>query len=241
MMLSLKCRFHEQTHSLGKVRVHETTFAYDSVHIIPVDLRSSCWIVSTWRARWPLFVLIDDLLFNLYHGSRPIPRGSGTGTHSAHFSSGTFSARRYSRESNWLNVHNFLCLTPRLSHLRSSIPRTTERKIGGSCNSYFSSKTISIIREVTKTIFWRVLIAYTFWLCCETKTRRYGSRSFKTLTVMRMSKDVIVVCGIYACIPIALTRLLSHESSKHRITCHERGCALYSALERTYALGHTLN
>ena len=48
-------------------------------------------------------------------------------------------------------------------------------------------------------------------------------------------------CGIYACVPIALTRLLSHESSKHRITCQVRGCALYSALERTYALGHTLN
>ena len=48
-------------------------------------------------------------------------------------------------------------------------------------------------------------------------------------------------CGIYAYLPIALTRLLSHESSKHRITCHERGCALYGALERTYALGHTLN
>ena len=48
-------------------------------------------------------------------------------------------------------------------------------------------------------------------------------------------------CGIYACIPIALKRLLSHESSKHRITCQVRGCALYSALERMYALGHTLN
>ena len=48
-------------------------------------------------------------------------------------------------------------------------------------------------------------------------------------------------CGIYACIPIALKRLLSHESSKHRITCHERGCALYSAIERTYVLGHMLN
>ena len=49
------------------------------------------------------------------------------------------------------------------------------------------------------------------------------------------------LCGIYACIPIALTRLLSYESSKHRIMCQVRGCALYSALERTYALGHTLN
>ena len=48
-------------------------------------------------------------------------------------------------------------------------------------------------------------------------------------------------CGIYACIPIALTRLLSQKSSKHRITCQVRGCAQYSALERTYALGHTLN
>ena len=48
-------------------------------------------------------------------------------------------------------------------------------------------------------------------------------------------------CGIYACIPIVLTRLLSHESSKHRITCQVCGSALYSALERTYALGLTLN
>ena len=61
--------------------------------------------------------------------------------------------------------------------------------------------------------------------------------------LMQLSPKEIHVrgCGIYACIPIALTQLLSHESSKHRFTCHERGCALYSALERTYAMGHTFN
>ena len=67
---------------------------------------------------------------------------------------------------------------------------------------------------------------------CETRL----AQTIETVCIFRHG-----ACGIYACIPIALTRLLSHESSKPRITCQVRGCALYSALERTYALGNTLN
>ena len=75
----------------------------------------------------------------------------------------------------------------------------------------------------------------------ENKRREREREEWADLLVSGTSTLSGGPCGIYACIPIALTRLLSYESPKFRITCQVRGCALYSALERTYALVHTLN
>ena len=74
----------------------------------------------------------------------------------------------------------------------------------------------------------------------EGKRRERDREEWADLLVSATSTLSRGPCGIYACIPTALTQVLAHEYSKHRITCHERECALYTALERTYALGRTV-